>query len=296
MPQKAPQPPATAQAGTPGAAGMPALSRDEYKYLSEMIMRQSGLSLGESKEYLLTSRLEPLAKSLGMRSLSEMVAQMRSGKKVGQDRIVAEALATHETLFFRDPDTFVYLRQLVAEKLAPSRQAGEKLRIWSAACSSGQEAYSLMIMADELAAALQIRVPVEIIATDFSKPVVEKAREGIYTSFEVGRGLTPAQRDQYFTAVDKDRWQVRGEYRSKVRFEDRNLLDGFASLGTFDLVLCRNVLIYFDVPTKADILRRMSKSLAKHGVLVLGASESILNVVDCYDTLAPNRISFLKRK
>jgi chemotaxis protein methyltransferase CheR len=193
------------------------------------------------------------------------------------ERAVVEALTTHESSFFRDGRPFEHLRGALPKILA-RKSVGERLRIWSAACSTGQEAYSVAMLAVELlgpAAAQRL----EILGTDISGEVVGKAREAAFSQFEVQRGLPIRALMTHFTQ-DGPRWRLKPELRSLVRFEERNLLTDCAALGRFDVIFCRNVLIYFDAPTKTRVLEMLARQLSPHGVLYLGAAETVIGLTE----------------
>lgn len=229
-----------------------------------------------SKQYLVESRVMPIVRRERLSGLDELVLilQRKQSPKLAKD--VIEAMTINETYFFRDKTPFDQFRNLILPALIASRQKDRRLRIWSAAASSGQEAYSLAMILDEHAA----KMPgwkIEIVGTDLSEPVLEKARKGIYSQFEVQRGLPTPMLLRHFNQIGES-WQISEAMRSKVTFRQLNLLSDFTSLGRFDLIFCRNVLIYFDAALKADILSRMTRILAPDGFLTLGASESLIGL------------------
>ena len=229
-----------------------------------------------SKQYLVESRVMPIVRRERLSGLDELVLilQRKQSPKLAKD--VIEAMTINETYFFRDKTPFDQFRNIILPALIATRQKDRRLRIWSAAASSGQEAYSLAMILDEHAA----KMPgwkIEIVGTDLSDQVLEKARKGIYSQFEVQRGLPTPMLLRHFTQIGES-WQISEAMRSKVTFRQLNLLSDFTSLGRFDVIFCRNVLIYFDATLKADILARMTRILAPDGFLTLGASESLIGL------------------
>lgn len=247
------------------------LPEAKFKFLSAEVKRLSGLVLGPEKGYLVESRLAPLARAEGLAGIEAVVdLMMRGDRRVAA--AAAEALATHETFFFRDKTPFDLFSEVIAPALGPAR-AGRALKIWCAAASSGQEPYSLAMLADEIGARI------DILATDLAAKILEKGRLGLYTQFEVQRGLSIQRLVRHFDQAGEN-WQVKPQLRAKVRFETANLLDDFSRHGPMDVIFCRNVLIYFDVPDKARILARLADQLADDGYLILGAAETVVGLTD----------------
>jgi chemotaxis protein methyltransferase CheR len=196
---------------------------------------------------------------------------------------VIDAMTTHETLFFRDKEPFEYLKRTLLPELLKARKARRTLRIWSAACSTGQEPYSLMMLLDEIIGANRELGSfkdwkIEIIATDISRATLRRAEAGIYSTFEVARGLPEALKARWFRPLADEGWQFKDELRKRVSFKIQNLTDSPAELGTFDLVLCRNVLIYFGLEDKRKILGRLAGALTMDGRLMLGGAETVLGI------------------
>ena len=249
----------------------------DFDLLAQLLKKESGLALTEDKLYLLESRLTPVARRFGFESLDELVAAIRAQPRKAMVDAVTEAMTTNESFFFRDIRPFETLEKEVLPRLAESRPE-RRLRVWSAACSTGQEAYSIaMILRDMPARFAGWRI--EIVGTDISNDVLEKARAGLYTQFEVQRGLPINALMKNFKQVS-EHWQIDGALRAMVNYRSFNLLDSFASLGTFDIIFCRNVLIYFDPPTKSLVLDKIRRALAPDGCLFLGASETVLGISD----------------
>jgi chemotaxis protein methyltransferase CheR len=241
------------------------------------LRRSSGLVIGVDKQYLVESKIRPILRREKMSGLTELVSLLERGNSPALAKEVLEAMTVNETFFFRDKIPFDNFRHIMLPNLIAARAHQKSLRIWSAACSSGQEPYSLtMILLDEFAHKLQ-GWRVEIVGTDLSEPVLTKARKGVYTQFEVQRGLPTPLLLRHFTQMG-DTWQVSEKIRSVVSFVLFNLLTDYSQLGRFDVIFCRNVLIYFDQSRKTDILNRMARALAPDGYLVLGASENIIGL------------------
>jgi chemotaxis protein methyltransferase CheR len=255
----------------------------DFDVLRQLLNRRSGLSLDAEKAYLAESRLQPLVQQLGLSGLGGLVKMLLSGANADLEREVVEAMTTNETFFFRDRVPFDNFRKIIIPHLLEARRDSRQIRIWCAACSSGQEPYSLAMMLDEEAHRLA-GWNIEILATDLSRNVINNARQGVYTQFEVQRGLPIAQLLRYFRQ-EGERWRISEHLRSRIRFEEFNLLSSYAGLGRFDAIFCRNVLIYFDVPTKKDVLGRMSEILTPDGFFVMGAAETVIGL---NDTLMPH--------
>ena len=252
------------------------LSPQSYAFLQNFIRSESGIVIDENKEYLIETRLLPVLRRENLPSLESLCARLALRSSPGLARQVIEAMTTHETFFFRDTAVFDSLRHSILPAMLQRSSHSRPLRIWSAAASSGQEAYSLAMLLLELGA---MPSQVEIVGTDLSEKVLERAREGKYVQFEVSRGLPSPYLLKYFTRTGLA-WTVRDPLRGMVRFQSLDLRKSFTSLGLFDLVLCRNVLIYFDLGTKRQVLSGLRHSLHPEGILALGSAETLLNL-DC---------------
>lgn len=259
----------------------------EYDYLRSYLKQQSGLVLTNEKQYLIESRLLPVARKAGLTTISALVAKMRelSGKALCDQ--VVEAMTTNESFFFRDKTPFEHFNDTMLPKMLEARARDRKIRIWCAAASTGQEPYSLAMCLKEAEARLA-GWRVEIIGTDLSNEVLDKAKAGVYSQFEVQRGLPINHLLKYFTQ-NGDTWQISSQLRSMVQYRKLNLLENFSSLGQFDIVFCRNVLIYFDNQTKVDILGRIGKLMAADGFLVLGAAETVVGLTDAFKPMSEKR-------
>jgi chemotaxis protein methyltransferase CheR len=251
----------------------------DYEFLRKLLRERSGLDLSSDKQYLVESRLIPLARRSGLSGIADLVAKIKTGSDALTSEVV-EAMTTNETFFFRDKIPFDHLRETILPALLKARASRRSLRIWSAASSTGQEPYSIAMCLKEIGAALA-GWRVEILATDLSQGVLEKSRAGIFSQFEVQRGLPIQKLVKHFTQVG-ELWQLNADIRAMVQHRQLNLLQDFSHLGTFDVIFCRNVLIYFDQDAKAGIFDRLAKSLDPDGVLVLGAAESVVGISDAF--------------
>jgi chemotaxis protein methyltransferase CheR len=259
---------------------------DDFDFVSRLIKSRSGLVLTQDKFYLLESRLMPIARKRGMKDLGELIGALR-----GMDRQliedVVEAMTTNESFFFRDTKPFDQFRYVVLPHMIKARAAKKHLRIWCAAASSGQEPYSLAMILEDFKSQLA-GWRIEIIGTDISREILNKARTGLYSQFEVQRGLPITLLVKHFQKKD-DMWQISQEMRSKVQYREYNLLEDLKPLGNFDVVYCRNVLIYFDQPTKSDVLKRISDLMPDDGFLFLGGAETVLGISDKFKPLVRQR-------
>jgi chemotaxis protein methyltransferase CheR len=251
----------------------------DYDFLRKLLKERSGLDLSADKQYLVESRLVPLARRAGLAGIGDLVQMMRSGAEMLIADVV-EAMTTNETFFFRDKIPFDHLHDTIIPALLQARANRKLLRIWSAACSTGQEPYSIAMCLKEKAAALQ-GWRIEIVGTDLSQEVLEKSKAGIYSQFEVQRGLPIQLLVKYFTQ-NGELWQISPEIRGMVQHKQLNLLQDFSHLGKFDVIFCRNVLIYFDQATKTNIFDRMSRIIEPDGMLMLGAAESVVGITDAF--------------
>ena len=251
----------------------------DYEFLRKFLKERSGLDLSPDKQYLVESRLIPLARRAGLPGIAEIVQKMKGGSEALISDVV-EAMTTNETFFFRDKLPFENLRETIIPMMLQARASRRVLRIWCAASSSGQEPYSIAMCLKQMGSALA-GWRIEILATDLSQGVLEKSKAGIFSQFEVQRGLPIQMLVKHFTQVGA-LWQLNADIRAMVQHRQLNLLQDFSHLGTFDLVFCRNVLIYFDPDTKAGIFDRLAKSLDADGMLVLGAAESVVGISDAF--------------
>ena len=251
---------------------------EDFNLFQSLLKQRSGLVVTPDKAYLLESRLMPVARKWQLKGLEDLATACRGRRDEKLLRDITEAMTTNESSFFRDTKPFDQMRTVVLPKLRESRGGSRKIRVWSAACSSGQEAYSLAMMLRE-AGPQWAGWQIEILGTDISNDILARAKSGTYTQFEVQRGLPVTLLVKYFVQVG-DKWQLKPEIRNMVTFRDYNLLTDLSPLGKFDVIFCRNVLIYFDQPTKALVLDKMAKLLPDDGVLFLGGAETVLGVTD----------------
>jgi chemotaxis protein methyltransferase CheR len=258
----------------------------DYEYLRKLLKDNSGLDLSADKQYLIESRLLPLARKAGLPGISELVQKMKGGSAAAIAQVV-EAMTTNETFFFRDKVPFDHFRDAIMPEILRARAGRKSLRIWCAAGSTGQEPYSLAMCLKEMSAALT-GWRVEIIATDLSQEVLEKSRSGIYSQFEVQRGLPIQMLVKYFKQTG-ELWQINSDIRAMVQHRQLNLLHDFSQLGVFDVIFCRNVLIYFDQETKVNIFNRLARAIEPDGFLVLGAAETVVGLTDVFKPLPDRR-------
>jgi chemotaxis protein methyltransferase CheR len=251
----------------------------DYEYLRKLLRDHSGLDLSADKQYLIESRLLPLSRKAGLSGISELVQKMKGGSASIVIQVV-EAMTTNETFFFRDKTPFDHFRASIMPEILAARAGRKSIRIWCAAGSTGQEPYSLAMCLKEMGATLA-GWRVEIIATDLSQEVLEKSKAGIYSQFEVQRGLPIQLLVKYFKQTGEF-WQINPDIRAMVQHRQLNLLHDFSQLGTFDVIFCRNVLIYFDQDTKINIFNRLAKITEADGFLVLGAAETVVGLTDVF--------------
>ncbi len=258
----------------------------DYDYLRKLLKDHSGLDLSADKQYLIESRLLPLSRKCGLAGISELVLKMKGGSAAITTQVV-EAMTTNETFFFRDKVPFDHFRDTIMPEILQARASRRSVRIWCAAGSTGQEPYSLAMCLKEMSAATS-GWRIEIIATDLSQEVLEKSKSGIYSQFEVQRGLPIQMLVKYFKQ-NGELWQVNADLRAMVQHRQLNLLHDFSQLGTFDVIFCRNVLIYFDQDTKINIFNRLAKATEADGFLVLGAAETVVGLTDVFKPFPERR-------
>ncbi len=267
------------------------ISARTFAYVADLVRAESAIVLMPGKEYLVESRLLPLAKTAGHRDVDAYVAELERNRHQVGNRAVVEALTTNETSWFRDAEPFAALREVVLPGLAAARGPASPIRIWSAACASGQEPYSIAMTVKDTPSMAGRRV--EILGTDLSEEMVARSRAGEYSQLEVNRGLPATTLVRWFTRAGVG-WRVSPEVADMVSFRTLNLIRPFGAIGRFDVVFLRNVLIYFDLPTKRDILRRVAQVLAPDGYLVLGAAEMTMGVDESWERVAAGRSSLYR--
>lgn len=249
---------------------------DDFTFLRRILKERSGLALSADKQYLVSTRLKPICERHGLKDLSGLVAAMRgaAGRELTEE--VVDAMTTNKSLFFRDQAPFDALVAEMLPRLIAAR-SGKPIRIWCAAASTGQEPYSIAILLEENAAKFG-RQTIEIVATDISQAALTRARCGEYTQFEVGRGMPQHYLTRYFTRGERNHYIISPAIKKRVTFQPRNLLEPFDRMGQFDIIFCRNVLIYFDRPTKTNVLERMARIMPQDGFLILGGPETTLGL------------------
>ncbi|MCF8477969.1 MAG: protein-glutamate O-methyltransferase CheR [Pseudolabrys sp.] len=267
------------------------MTPQDFDYLRKLLRTRSGLMLPAEKQYLAESRLLPVARRHGLTTLGELIGKLRSRPVSALGIEVVEAMTTNETFFFRDKTPFEHFRSTIMPALIEARARSKRIRIWCAAASTGQEPYSLAMALKDMTGPLGTAlagIRVEIVATDLSGEVVERAKAGLYSQFEVQRGLPIQQLLKYFIQAG-DNWQIAPEIRAMVQFRTLNLLNDFSPLGIFDVVFCRNVLIYFEQSAKIDVFGRMVRQVADDGYLVLGAAETTVGLTDAFKPVPDRR-------
>ncbi len=262
------------------------ISDQEYRDFSRFLESQCGIVLGDSKQYLVRSRLSPLVTKFKLGSLSDLLRDVVTGRNRELRIAAVDAMTTNETLWFRDTYPFTVL----ADKLLPEIAANKRpIKIWSAASSSGQEPYSMAMTILETQQRKPGMLPsVSITATDISASMLDMCRAGVYDNLALGRGLSPERRRTFFEDAGDGRMKVKDNVKRLVNFRPQNLMDSYALLGKFDIIFCRNVLIYFSPEMKSKVLNQMANSLNPGGYLLLGASESLTGLTDRFEMVRCN--------
>ncbi len=261
------------------------IPHQEYADFCSFLESACGITLGDNKHYLVVSRLNRLLEEVGIPSIGELVARLECDVKSGLRERIVDAMTTNETLWFRDQAPFEILKAHILPELAG--KSARPVRIWSAACSSGQEPYSISIVAQEYLSGKPGSFPtgVQISATDISPTMLKDAKAGLYDSMSLARGMSDERRKRFFDPKGS-LWEVKNEIRKRVTFAELNLMKkDYSALGKFDVIFCRNVLIYFSNDLKRDIIARFAQVLAPEGYLFLGASESMSSYSDAFDTV-----------
>jgi chemotaxis protein methyltransferase CheR len=263
------------------------MTPQDFDFLRKLLKQRSGLVLSNEKQYLAESRLLPIARKHNLGGLHELIGKLMGLGETALMTEVVEAMTTNETFFFRDKLPFEHFRDTMLPALMAARAREKRLRIWCTAASTGQEPYSLAMALREVRVALD-GWRIDILATDLSGGVLERAKAGIYSQFEVQRGLPIVLLVKYFSQVG-EQWQIAQSLRDMVRFRPINLLNDFSVLGAFDLVFCRNVLIYFDQDSKTDVLNRIARQIPADGYLVLGAAETVVGLTPAFRAVPDKR-------
>ncbi len=273
---------------------MTSLSPENYAWLQQHIYRTSGIVLDDNKRYLVEARLLPIVRQGELRNLNDLCALLRATASGPIAHAVRDAMTTNETLFFRDAVPFKAMQQTLIPELLRERTAYRGLSFWSAAASSGQEPYSIAMMLLDMGIESG---NIQILATDISDRMLEQAAAGRYSQMEVSRGLpAPLQRIKYFPRRPRTDWYIKDEVRRLVRFQSFDLRDPMGALGHFDFILCRNVMIYFDVETKTRILVGLEEALNPQGFLLLGGAETTLNLSESLDRRSIGTAAFYQKR
>ncbi len=254
------------------------MNHSDFEHFVGFLKSKAGIVITSEKAYLVENRLAPIARKYGLASAADVLTKLRRSPPTPLVNDVLDAMTTNETLFFRDQRPFDQFRDKVLPTLLERNAASRRIRIWCAACSSGQEPYSLAMLFAELGPKVA-GWRLDIVGTDISKSILEKAKKAEYSQFEVQRGLPITMLVKYFEQKG-EAWALKPDIKSKVSFREFNLLDNPRSLGQFDVVFCRNVLIYFDQETKGQILARIAGIMPQDGHLFLGGAETVLGVSD----------------
>jgi chemotaxis protein methyltransferase CheR len=266
----------------------------QFGFLRDLLRKRTGVVIDSSKEYLVVARLMPIVKQRRIPSIDTLIDRVRKGIDPSLERDVLSAMMTHETSFFRDRSPFETLRTLLPALVA-RRQAHRQLTFWSAACSTGQEAYSLAMLVNEQSRDLPGDWRVRILATDYSEAVLARAREGLFTDLETSRGLPAQLQSRYFRPL-QGKWSISQDCRRLVEFRRLNLNDTWPMMPPCDVVFLRNVMIYFDLPTRAALVERLRKVLRPDGFLFLGGAETLIGMDTGYERLTGTGCSYYRPK
>lgn len=259
------------------------ISAQEYEAFCRFLRDACGIVLGQNKLYLVQSRLRRLLDEEKLDGIGQLIDAVASGRNLRIKGKIVDAMTTNETYWFRDLQPYTMMHEVLLPELL--ERSSEPPRIWSAACSSGQEPYSISIVLDEFFRQRpRLRREVEIVATDISPTMLTRAREGVYDELTISRGMELERRERYFEQKD-GAWRVKGDIRKRINFVELNLMKNFSNLGRFDLIFCRNVLIYFSAELKKDILNRIADSLKPGSYLFLGGAESMASYCDRFETI-----------
>lgn len=266
----------------------------QFEFLRDLLRRRTGVVIDDSKQYLVVARLLPIVRQRAIPSLDTLVDRIRKTGDKALEKDVLNAMMTHETSFFRDKSPYETLRQLVTEMI-PKRSAHRQLAIWSAACSTGQEPYSIAMLLNEHFPDLVASWRIRIIATDISEPVLARAREGVFSELETNRGMPAELLKKYFRPL-QGKWSIVQECRRLVEFRCLNLNGPWPALPPCDVIFLRNVMLYFDVPTRAALVTKMRRVLKPDGALFLGGAETMIGIDTAYDRLAGAGCSYYRPK
>ena len=264
----------------------------QFAFFRDLLRKRTGVVIDSAKEYLVVARLMPIVRQRKIPSLDTLIDRLRKGIDPSLERDVLSAMMTHETSFFRDKSPFETLRSLLPALIA-RRRPHKQLTFWSAACSTGQEPYSLAMLLNEHARDLLADWRVRILATDYSETVLDRAREGVFSDLETGRGLPPQFLSRYFRQL-QGKWSISQDCRRLVEFRCLNLNDSWPMMPPCDVVFLRNVMIYFDIRTRAALVERVRKVLRPDGFLVLGGAETLIGMDTGYERLTGTGCSYYR--
>ena len=270
------------------------VAEPQFDYLSGLLRRRTGVCIDRSKQYLVVARLMPIVRQRKIPSLETLIDRVRQGIDPSLEKDVLCAMMTHETSFFRDRAPFESLRGVLADAVV-RRAADRQLTLWSAACSTGQEPYSMAMVIHEHFRDLLATWRIRIIATDFSEPILARAREGVYSDLEVNRGLPPGLLAKYFRPL-QGRWSIVQDCRQLVEFRQLNLTATWPMMPLADVIFLRNVMLYFDVPTRSAVVGRVRRVLRGDGTLFLGGAETMIGIDDGWDRVVQAGCSYYKPK
>lgn len=266
--------------------GRDKLDQQEFDQFRQFLEEACGISLGDNKQYLVTNRIRRVLEENNIDSFGQLVRELKQGLSRKLKDQVIDSMTTNETFWFRDNYPYDYLKNtLLPQLMAPNNRMFGPVRIWSAACSSGQEPYSISMMVEEYkrVAMGTLTRPVQIVATDLSSTALDQARRGEYDKLSVMRGLSADRLERYFDNPDPTLWRVKSFVKERIDFRSLNLMDSYGGLGKFDIVFCRNVLIYFNADLKRQILQKIHASLKPQGLLFLGSSEGLAGAGDLFE-------------
>lgn len=270
------------------------VGQPQFAFLRELLRRRTGVVIDDSKHYLVVARLTPIVRQRSIPSLDTLIDRLKSGGDPTLERDVLNAMMTHETSFFRDKSPFETLRRLLAE-LIERRAVHRQLVIWSAACSTGQEPFSIAMLLNEHFPEVLATWRIRVIATDISEAVLARAREGLFSDLETHRGLSPQFLQKYFRPL-QGKWSISQDCRRLVEFRQLNLNGSWPMMPTCDVVFLRNVMLYFDVPTRAALVAKMRRVIRPDGALFLGGAETMIGIDTGYDRLLGAGCSYYRPK
>jgi len=270
------------------------VAEPQFSFLRDLLRKRTGVVIDDSKQYLVIARMLPIVRQRKIPSIETLLDRVRQGTDPALERDVLSAMMTHETSFFRDQKPFEALKALVTE-LAVKRAAERQLVIWSAACSTGQEPFSIAMLLNEHFRDLVASWRIRILATDFSDAVLERAREGSYSDLETARGLPGAQKQKYFRSL-QGRWSISQDCRRLVEFRQLNLIGNWPPLPPCDVVFLRNVMLYFDAATRRAVVRRVARVMRADGCLFLGGAETMIGIDDGWQRQTAAGASFYRPK